>query len=103
MSELLKSRDYLMKCLGFVFVFGFISLGAIGGCNNNGGGGDGGDGDGGQQPSQVASACDGLTPTIIGTNGDDNLTGTEGDRYYSWACWERHDRRSRRERYDLRE
>lgn len=79
MSELLKSQNYLMKCLGFVFVFGFISLGAIGGCNNNGGGGDGGDGDGGQQPSQVASACDGLTPTIIGTNGDDNLTGTEGD------------------------
>jgi hypothetical protein len=27
-----------MKCLGFVLLFGFISLGAIGGCNNNGGG-----------------------------------------------------------------
>jgi len=79
MSRLLKSRDSLMKCLGFVLLFGFISLGAIGGCNNNGGGGDGGDGDGGQQPAQVASACDGLTPTMTGTNGDDNLTGTEGD------------------------
>jgi hypothetical protein len=30
-----------MKCLGFVLLFGFISLGAIGGCNNNGGGQDG--------------------------------------------------------------
>ena len=39
MSGLLKSRDYLMRCLGFVLLFGFISLGAIGGCNNNGGGG----------------------------------------------------------------
>ena len=39
MSRLLKSRDYLMKCLGFVLLFGFISLGAIVGCNNNGGGG----------------------------------------------------------------
>jgi len=41
MSRLLKSRDYLKKCLGFVLLFGFISLGAIGGCNNNGGGQDG--------------------------------------------------------------
>ncbi len=41
MSGLLKSRGYLMKCLGFVLLFGFISLGAIGGCNNNGGGQDG--------------------------------------------------------------
>jgi len=37
MSRLLKSGDYLMKCLGFVLLFGFISLGAIGGCNNNSG------------------------------------------------------------------
>ena len=36
MSRLIKSRDYLMKCLGFVLLFGFISLGAIGGCNNDG-------------------------------------------------------------------
>jgi uncharacterized protein YjbI with pentapeptide repeats len=41
MSGLLKSRGYLMKCLGFVFLLGFISLGAIGGCNNNGRGQDG--------------------------------------------------------------
>jgi len=37
MSRLLMSRDYLMKCLGFVLLFGFISLGAIGGCSNNSG------------------------------------------------------------------
>ncbi len=36
MDRLIKARDYLMKCLGFVLLFGFISLGAIGGCNNNG-------------------------------------------------------------------
>ncbi|MCH7519667.1 MAG: hypothetical protein IH964_11675 [Candidatus Dadabacteria bacterium] len=36
MSRLLKSQDYLMKSLGFVLLFGFISLGAIGGCNNDG-------------------------------------------------------------------
>jgi len=35
MSGLLKSRDYLMKCLGFVLLFGFISLGAIGGCDKD--------------------------------------------------------------------
>lgn len=35
MSRLLKSQNYLMKCLGFVLLFGFISLGAIGGCSNN--------------------------------------------------------------------
>jgi len=37
MSRLLKSQDYLMKCLGFVLLLGFISLGAIGGCHNNSG------------------------------------------------------------------
>jgi hypothetical protein len=31
MSRLLKSRDYLIKCLGLVLILGFISLGAIGG------------------------------------------------------------------------
>ena len=36
-----KSQDYLMTCLGFVLLLGFISLGVIGGCNNNGGGQDG--------------------------------------------------------------
>ena len=34
-----KSRDYLMKSLGFVLIFGFIAMGAIGGCSNNNGGG----------------------------------------------------------------
>ena len=34
----IKSRNYLKKCLGFILLLGFISLGAIGGCNNNGGG-----------------------------------------------------------------
>jgi len=33
---LLKPRGYLMKCLGFVLLLGFISLGAIGGCHNDG-------------------------------------------------------------------
>jgi len=41
MSRWLKSRDYFVKCLGFVLLFGFISLGAIGGCGNNGGEQDG--------------------------------------------------------------
>jgi len=36
----IKSRNYLMKCLGFVLLFGFISLSTIGGCNNNGGDSD---------------------------------------------------------------
>jgi hypothetical protein len=35
MSRLLKSRGYFMKSLGFVLLLGFISLGAIGGCNSN--------------------------------------------------------------------
>ncbi|TFG75692.1 MAG: pentapeptide repeat-containing protein [Thermodesulfobacteriales bacterium] len=39
MSRLLKSRGYFMKSLGFVLLFGFISLGAIGGCSDNNGGG----------------------------------------------------------------
>ncbi len=30
MKRLLKSQDYLMKCLGFVLLFGFITLGVIG-------------------------------------------------------------------------
>jgi len=41
LSGLLKSRDYLMKCLLFVLLLGFISLGTIGGCGNNGGEQDG--------------------------------------------------------------
>jgi len=41
MGRLLKPQDYLMKSLLFVLLFGFISLGTIGGCNNNGGGDSG--------------------------------------------------------------
>jgi len=37
MSRLLKSRDYFVKCLGFLLLLGFISLGSIGGCGNNDG------------------------------------------------------------------
>ena len=33
MSGLLKSRNYVIKCLGFVLLIGFISLGTVGGCN----------------------------------------------------------------------
>ena len=40
MSELLRSRDYLKKCLGFVLLFGFISLGTIGGCSDGDGSGE---------------------------------------------------------------
>ncbi len=38
MRRLVISQDYLMKRLGLVLLFGFISLGAIGGCSNNGSG-----------------------------------------------------------------
>lgn len=44
MIRSLKSQDYLMKYLGVVLLFGFISLGASGGCSNdswNKGGGPG--------------------------------------------------------------
>ncbi len=37
MNKLIKKQDYLIKSFGFVLLFGFVSLGAIGGCNNNGG------------------------------------------------------------------
>ena len=40
MSRLLKSRDYLMNYLGLLLLLGFISLGAIGGCNNGNGNGN---------------------------------------------------------------
>lgn len=35
MSRSTKSQGYLMKCLGFVLLLGFISLFAIGGCSDN--------------------------------------------------------------------
>jgi hypothetical protein len=45
MKRLLKSQDCLMKGLGIVLLIGFISLGAIGGCNNNGRNNGGGPGE----------------------------------------------------------
>ena len=50
MSGFLKSPGYLKKCLGLILLFGFISLGAIGGCSNNNGGG--------QDPSQALTEND---------------------------------------------
>ena len=35
MRRLIKSRDYLKRCLGFLLIFGFMSLGAIVGCNGD--------------------------------------------------------------------
>ena len=35
MRRLIKSRDYLKRCLGFLLIFGFMSLGAIVGCNSD--------------------------------------------------------------------
>lgn len=52
-----KSRYYLMKCLGFVLLFGFISLGAIGGCSNNNSGGQ-----------ATTSATTALTENDFGTD-----------------------------------
>ncbi len=41
MRRLVLSRVYLMKCLGFILLYGFIALGTVGGCSNNGGGQNG--------------------------------------------------------------
>lgn len=37
MKSLIKFRGNCIKCFGFALLFGFISLGAIGGCSNSGG------------------------------------------------------------------
>jgi glucose/arabinose dehydrogenase len=37
--RLLKACEYLNKCFGFLILFGFIALGAVGGCNSDGNGG----------------------------------------------------------------
>jgi len=42
MTRVLGSRDYMIKGLGFIVLFGFISLGAIGGCSDNNSGGQDG-------------------------------------------------------------
>ncbi len=80
-----KSRDYLMKCLGFVLLFGFISLGAIGGCNNNGGGQDGTraltENDFFNDPNLSANPEDGVVVVFLEPTEapeEDNLTGVLG-------------------------
>ena len=56
----IKSRNYLKRCLGFLLILGFISLGAIGGCNNSGGDSDSiGSGPGFIGPRGIAVATDG--------------------------------------------
>ncbi len=60
MKRLLKSRDYLMNYLGLLLLIGFISLGAIGGCNNSEGAGrnespNGSLGDSGASTTAVSS------------------------------------------------
>ena len=60
MRRLIKSRNYLKKCLGFLLILGFISLGAIGGCNNSGGDSDSiGSGPGFVTPFGIAIEADG--------------------------------------------
>jgi len=39
MNRMIKSYYSLTRCLGLVLIFGFIAIGAIGGCSNNNGGG----------------------------------------------------------------
>ena len=39
MNRLTKPLDSFMKCLGFVLLLGFIAIGTVGGCNNDGNGG----------------------------------------------------------------
>ena len=61
----IKSRNYLKKCLGFLLILGFISLGAIGGCNNNGGGSDSiGSGPGFLAPRGIAVEADGTLVVV---------------------------------------
>jgi len=67
MRRLVLSRVYLMKCLGFVLLFGFISLGAIGGCNNDGNGGIGIGGEPDSRTLTFINMCP--FPVWIGING----------------------------------
>jgi len=75
MSKALKSRDYLMKCLGFVLLFGFITLGAIGGCNNNNGGGQG-DGEVGEDPPGTSGCPILSSPCVITSVNSDKTIAT---------------------------
>jgi hypothetical protein len=62
MRGFLKSRDNFIKCLGFVLLFGCISLGAIGGCNANVGG-----------HPRIGSGPGFVTPLGIAVEADGNL------------------------------
>ena len=86
MNRLLKSQNYLMKCLGFVLLFGFISLGTIGGCNTNNGGGQDGtraltESDFANDPNLSANPEDGVVVVFLEPTEApeaDNLTGVLG-------------------------
>jgi hypothetical protein len=78
----IKSRNYLKKCLGFLLILGFISLGAIGGCNNNGGGSDSiGSGPGFEDLRNIAVATDGdFVVADLGLEAVVHVDQTTGDR-----------------------
>lgn len=85
MSRLLKSQDYLMKCLGLVLLFAFISLGAIGGCSNNNGDNNGNqaltENDFTEEPGLFANPTGGVVVTFLehpGSEQPDNDTGEVG-------------------------
>jgi hypothetical protein len=105
MSRLLKSRGYFMKCLGFVLLFGFISLGAIGGCSNNNGGGQNGtttltEHDFGANPGLIADPEKHLIVKFLehpDSEGHENDTGEVGNDVFPLTykrtlehtyCWE---------------
>jgi len=62
----IKSRNYLKRCLGFLLILGFISLGAIGGCNNNGG-----------ESDSIGSGPGFITPLTIALEADGSLVVTD--------------------------
>jgi len=102
-----KPQDYLMKCLGFVLLLGFISLGAIGGCNNNGGGQDGTraltENDFSEDPSISAKADGGVVVSFLEPPGgekperDTGEVGTDivpyryNQTFEHTFCWEDED------------
>ncbi len=97
-----------MKSLGFVLLFGFISLGAIGGCSDNNGGGQGSTGattaltenDFGTDPGLVADPQKNLVVNFLehpDTEGTENDTGEVGNDVFPITykrtlehnfCWE---------------
>ena len=72
----------MKKCLGFLLILGFISLGAIGGCNNNGGDSDRiGSGPGFVNPVGIAVEADGsLVVTDFGLEAVVRVDPISGDR-----------------------